>query len=155
MHFSFSSSFGDFFFMQFLSRNFFFSFFFCIWTFPTRLMIGSTNISISSGQRNLMKTYHNEANTGGITKIALKNFLDFFRQRRLSYKIANFWLSKSFFYVKNCLNLSKKIFIEEYQFRLTFFVKSIFCWLQFLNHFITKMRPNFWRTVTWRRPKIW
>jgi hypothetical protein len=25
-----------------------------------------------------MKTYHNEANTGGITKIALKNFLDFF-----------------------------------------------------------------------------
>ena len=27
---------------------------------------------ISSGQRNLMKTYHNEANTGGITKIASK-----------------------------------------------------------------------------------
>ena len=31
-------------------------------------------VSISSGQRNLMKTYHNEANTGGITKIALKFF---------------------------------------------------------------------------------
>ena len=43
----------------------------------------------------------------------------------------------------------KKIFIEEYQFRRTFFVKSIFCWLQFLNHFITKMTPNFWWTVTW------
>ena len=35
-------------------------------------------VSISSGQRNLMKTYLNEANTGGITKIALKKFLDFF-----------------------------------------------------------------------------
>ena len=35
-------------------------------------------ISISSGQRNLMKTYHNVANTSGITKIALKKFLDFF-----------------------------------------------------------------------------
>ena len=29
---------------------------------------------ILSGQRDLIKTYHN----GGITKIALKNFLDFF-----------------------------------------------------------------------------
>ena len=49
----------------------------------------------------------------------------------------------------------KKKFIEEYQFRRTFFVKSIFCWLQLLNHFITKMTPNFWWTVTWWRPKIW
>ena len=37
-----------------------------------------TDVSISSGQRNLMKTYHNDANTSGITKIALKKFLDFF-----------------------------------------------------------------------------
>ena len=37
-------------------------------------------ISISSCQRNLMKTYHNEANTSGITKIALKFFLEFFEQ---------------------------------------------------------------------------
>ena len=49
----------------------------------------------------------------------------------------------------------KQNFIEEYQFRRTFLVKSIFCWLQFLNHFITKMKPNFWQTVTWWRPKIW
>ena len=48
----------------------------------------------------------------------------------------------------------KKIFIEEYQFKRTFFVKIIFCWLQFQNHFITKMTPNFWWTVTWWRPKI-
>ena len=41
-----------------------------------------TTVSISSGQRNLMKTYHNEANTGGITKIALENFLDFLGQSR-------------------------------------------------------------------------
>ena len=43
----------------------------------------------------------------------------------------------------------KKNFIEEYQFKRTFFVKIIFCWLQFQNHFVTKMTPNFWRTVTW------
>ena len=49
----------------------------------------------------------------------------------------------------------KTFFIEEYQFKRTFFVKSIFCWLQFQNHIITKMTPNFWRTVTEWRPKIW
>ena len=38
-------------------------------------------VSISSCQWNLMKTYHNEANTtSGITKIASKNFLEFFEQ---------------------------------------------------------------------------
>ena len=42
----------------------------------------TTLVSILSGQQNLMKTYHNEANTGGITKIALKIFLDFFGQSR-------------------------------------------------------------------------
>ena len=31
-------------------------------------------LSISSGQRNLMKTYHNDANTSRITKICIKNF---------------------------------------------------------------------------------
>ena len=35
-------------------------------------------VSISSGQRNLMKTYHSVANTREITKIALKIFFDFF-----------------------------------------------------------------------------
>ena len=37
-----------------------------------------TKVSISSGQRNLMKTYHNDANTSGIKKITLKKILDFF-----------------------------------------------------------------------------
>jgi hypothetical protein len=39
-------------------------------------------VGISSGQRDLMKTYHNEANTGGITKIVSKNILEFFGQSR-------------------------------------------------------------------------
>ena len=47
-------------------------------------------LSISSGQRNLMKIYHNEANSGGITKNALKNFLDIFGQSRWTHKIAKF-----------------------------------------------------------------
>ena len=38
----------------------------------------TVRLSISSGQGNLMKTYHNEANTSGITKIALKKFWTFF-----------------------------------------------------------------------------
>ena len=39
---------------------------------------------------NLMKTYHNEANTGGNTKMALKNILDLFGERRWTRKIAKF-----------------------------------------------------------------
>ena len=45
---------------------------------PIRLF--PPKVSISPCQRNLMKTYHNEANTSGITKIASKNFLEFFEQ---------------------------------------------------------------------------
>ena len=41
-----------------------------------------TFVSISSCQRNLMKTYHNEANSSGITKIASKFSLKFFKQSR-------------------------------------------------------------------------
>ena len=41
-------------------------------------------------------------------------------------KSANFGLSKWIFYVKNHLNLSKKIFMDEYLLRRTFFVKIIF-----------------------------
>ena len=39
-------------------------------------------ISISSGQWNSMKTYHNEGNTDIITKIASKKKLEFFGQSR-------------------------------------------------------------------------
>jgi hypothetical protein len=40
-------------------------------------------------------------------------------------KIMQFGHSKSIFYVKKRPNLSKKNFIEEYQFRTTLFVKHI------------------------------
>ena len=62
---------------------------------------------------------------------------------------------QSEFSVSKIIRIFLKKIIEEYQFKRTFFVKSIFCWLWFLNHFITKMPPNFWLTVTWWRPKIW
>ena len=39
-------------------------------------------------------------------------------------------------------------FIEEYQFRAIFVVIDIFWKRQFLNHFITKMMPNFWQLAT-------
>ena len=57
-------------------------------------------------------------------------------------KSANFGLSKWIFYVKNHPNLSKKIFTEEYQFRSTFFVKSIFADFNFKTTLFTKMTPN-------------
>ena len=41
-------------------------------------------------------------------------------------KSAKIWLSKSIFYIKNHLNLSDFFFIEEYEFRSTFFVIDIF-----------------------------
>ena len=44
--------------------------------------LGDLLVGISSGKRNLMKTYHNEVNSGRITKIASKNVLEFFRQSR-------------------------------------------------------------------------
>ena len=42
----------------------------------------SPTVRFSFGQRNLIKTCHNAANTARITKIALKHFLDFLRQCR-------------------------------------------------------------------------
>ena len=67
-----------------------------------------TPVSISSGQRNLMKTYHNDANTSRITRIALKKFWTFFdKEDRLA-------------------KLQKIRFIEEYQFKTTTFAKIIF-----------------------------
>ena len=47
---------------------------------PQRIRDLAIVLSISSCQPNLMKTYHNEANTSGITKFALKIFLEFFEQ---------------------------------------------------------------------------
>ena len=51
-------------------------------------------------------------------------------------KSADFWLSKSIYYVKIIQNFLKKIFTEEYHFRDTFFDIDIFWKIQFLKHFI-------------------
>ena len=58
-------------------------------------------------------------------------------------KSANFGLSKCIFYVKNHRNLSKKNFIEEYQFKGTFFVKSIFADFYFKTILLLKSCPIF------------
>jgi hypothetical protein len=65
------------------------------------------------------------------TQRKLLNF-EFFINGELS-KSAKIWLSKPIFYVKNHLNLSQSFFIEEYQFRSTFFDKinfeiTLFVW---------------------------
>ena len=41
----------------------------------------ATKVRFSSGQQNLIKTYHKEANTSGITKIALQIFFGHFRTK--------------------------------------------------------------------------
>ena len=48
---------------------------------------------------------------------------------------------------KNVRIFLKKNFIEEHQFRTTFFVKYIFWWLQNWTTFVCKMTSNFWRSV--------
>ena len=48
--------------------------------FKIEYLFKAPTVSISSCQGNLMKTYHNEANTSGITKIASRIFLEFFEQ---------------------------------------------------------------------------
>ena len=69
------------------------------------------------------------------TQKKLSNFKFWINGKLL--KSAKIRLSKSIFYVKNHLKLSQFFFIEEYQFRSTFFDS------QFLNHFITTMMPYF------------
>ena len=65
-----------------------------------------TVVSILSGQRNLMKTYHNEANTGGITKIALKILWSFSdkvdRFRKFTILQPNFGNCSYLHVISNC-----------------------------------------------------
>ena len=73
----------------------------------------TVRLSISSGQGNLMKTYHNEANTSGITKIALKKFLDFFLTKKIDpQNCKNLTFEVIFLPQKLSKSLRKKI-IEE------------------------------------------
>ena len=59
----------------------------------------TVRLSISSGQGNLMKTYHNEANTSGITKIALKK-IGLFLTKKID--------------LQNCKNLTFKAFNKAF-----------------------------------------
>ena len=73
-----------------------------------------------------MKTYQNDANTSGITKIALKIFWTFFdKEDRLS-KLQKSDFQSHFSTSKIVQIFTKKKFIEEYQFRTTTFAKIIF-----------------------------
>ena len=73
-----------------------------------------------------MKTYHNDANTSRITKIVLKNFLDFFDKEDRLAKLQKSDFQSHFSTSKIVQIFTKKKFIEEYQFRTTTFAKIIF-----------------------------
>ena len=78
-------------------------------------------VSISSGQRNLMKTYHNEANTVGITEIASKKNVLLDRFRKITILRPN-CRNKSFLK----LNLSKNDFSKSCCPKLMFFNEFFF-----------------------------
>ena len=73
-----------------------------------------------------MKTYHNDANTSRITKIALKNFWTFFDKEDRLAKLQKSDFQSHFSMSKIVRIFTKKKFIEEYQFRTTTFAKIIF-----------------------------
>ena len=74
-----------------------------------------------------MKTYHNDTNTSGITKIALKDFfLTFFNKEDRLAKLQKSDFQSHFSTSKIVQIFMKKEFIEEYQFRTTTFATIIF-----------------------------
>ena len=73
-----------------------------------------------------MKTYHNDANTSGITKTALKIFLDFFDKEDRLAKLQKSEFQSHFSTSKIVQIFTKKKFIEQYQFRTTTFSKIIY-----------------------------
>ena len=58
-------------------------------------------------------------------------------------KVANFWFSKSFFYVKNPPNSSQFFFIEEFKIRRITFISDTFWLFSFLKHSIFWNRTQF------------
>ena len=73
-----------------------------------------------------MKTYHNDTNTSGITKIALKKIWTFFDKEDRLAKLQKSDFQSHFSTSKIAQIFTKKKFIEEYQFRTTTFAKIIF-----------------------------
>ena len=74
-----------------------------------------------------MKTYHNDANTSGITKIASKIFWTLLDKEDRLAKLQKSDFQSHFSTSKIVQIFTKKKFIEEYQFRTTTFAKIIFC----------------------------
>ena len=68
-------------------------------------------------------------------------------------KSSKIWLSKSIFYVKNAADLSI-FFVEEYQFRCSFFVIGIFWRLQFTVLWITLNIALLENSTTYSRSNI-
>ena len=62
-------------------------------------------------------------------------------------KSAKIWLSKSIFYIKNHRNLSLFFSLKNTNLWAHFFI-DIFWYPHFLNHFISKMMPDFWYLAT-------
>ena len=73
-----------------------------------------------------MKTYHNDANSSKITKIALKKFWTFFDKEDRLAKLQKSDFQSHFSTSKIVQIFTKKKFIEEYQFRTTTFAKINF-----------------------------
>ena len=73
-----------------------------------------------------MKTYHNDAYTSGITKIALKISWTFFDKDDRLAKLQNSDFQSHFSTSTIVQIFTKKKIIEEYQFRTTTFAKIIF-----------------------------
>ena len=58
-------------------------------------------------------------------------------------KVANFWFSKSFFYVKTQQNTSHFFFIEDFKIRRITFISDIFSLFSFLKHSVLWNRGQF------------
>ena len=73
-----------------------------------------------------MKTYHNDANTSEITKIALKKFWTFFDKEGRLAKLQKSEFQSHFSVPEIVQIFTKKNIVEEYQFRTTTFAEIIF-----------------------------
>ena len=84
-------------------------------------------ISISSGQRNLMKTYHNDTNTSGITKIALKKNFELFLTKKMdSQNCKNLTFKVIFLRQKLSKSLRKKTSLKNINLGQQLLLKSFF-----------------------------
>ena len=82
-------------------------------------------VSFSSCQRNLMKTFQIEAMIALITKMVLIFLWDFLNGQKVPSKSAKIWFSKSIFNIKNPSNLSKK----KFRWKISI-LEQLFCFYQ-------------------------